>query len=479
MKVTITPLDEILDSLLKSIQTIDFSIEANPEIVELQNKYDNEPDSDKKEVILKQIKCYKVSEKEKYVIIIDKVIEFANKNNWDICQNGNSTFVFNGSYWQVLDENVLKRFLGQCAEKLGLKKTKAKQYDVKDCLLKQFYSTGFRSKKKKDTILINLKNGTFEVTADGKHKLREVDKNDFLTYQLPFEYNPAALCPKFEKYINEVLQDKECQNALAEFAGYVFIPNLKHEKALFLYGSGANGKSVFFDIITALFGKENITNSSLSMLCKRDDYRAKLALYLVNYASEIGKEINTDIFKQLVSCEPITVRELYGKPHEISNYTKLIFNANELPKSAEQTEAYFRRFLIIPFDVTIPKEKRNPNLAREINANELSGIFNWVLRGLDRLVVNKKFTECAKAEEALNVYKSESNNVVLFIDECCYTPSIDNHTPLKNLYAEYRLFCSENGYLCCSNNTFSQRLKDMAFNISRRNMGNVVYIEKQ
>jgi hypothetical protein len=94
------------------------------------------------------------------------------------------------------------------------------------------------------------------------------------------------------KYLAEVLPDLSAQNVLAEFLGYVFIKNsqLKLEKALLLYGGGANGKSVFFEIVKAILGNENLSSYSLSSLTNETGYyRAEICNKLVNYASEIKK----------------------------------------------------------------------------------------------------------------------------------------------------------------------------------------------
>lgn len=109
----------------------------------------------------------------------------------------------------------------------------------------------------------NLANGTFVVTA-GSQYLKGFDRKDFLTYQLPFELDETKEAPLFSQYLDKVLPDKNLQMILAEFIGYVFVRHntLKLEKSLILYGSGANGKSVFFDIITALLGPNNCTESN-------------------------------------------------------------------------------------------------------------------------------------------------------------------------------------------------------------------------
>src|SRR5690606_29008202 len=107
--------------------------------------------------------------------------------------------------------------------------------------------------KPADVVLINLKNGTYEIGNEG-HKIRRFDKNDFLTYQLAFDWNPDSKAPLFTQYLDRVLPEKELQNILAEFMGYVFAKDLKLEKCLLLDGTGANGKSVFFEISNALLG---------------------------------------------------------------------------------------------------------------------------------------------------------------------------------------------------------------------------------
>ena len=96
----------------------------------------------------------------------------------------------------------------------------------------------------------------------------------------------------------------------------------------------------------------------------------------------------------------------YGNSFLMENYAKLCFNCNELPKDIEQSEAYFRRLIVVPFRVTIPEDEQDKELAQKIIASELAGVFNWVLLGLQRLLRKKRFTASqiatvASIEEAL------------------------------------------------------------------------------
>lgn len=277
--------------------------------------------------------------------------------------------------------------------------------------------------------------------------------------------------------MNEVLPDVSSQLVLAEYIGYIFTKHLKLEKALLLYGNGANGKSVFFEVVTALLGKQNVSNYTLQSITDEKGYqRAMLQNSLVNYGSEISDKLNSDIFKQLVSVEPIEARLPYGQPFEINSYAKLIFNCNKLPKDVEQTNAYFRRFLIIPFDVTITDDKKDVDLAKKIITNELSGVFNWVLEGLNRLLKNKDFSKCDAAKKAVEQYKIESDSVKLFIRDEGYKKSVEEYILLKDLYNKYRIFCNEDGYRPVNKSNFKKRLLSDNYHFEKKNIGNVFYI---
>jgi putative DNA primase/helicase len=289
---------------------------------------------------------------------------------------------------------------------------------------------------------------------------------------LPFEYNPQATAPLFEAYLNKVLPDPERQRVLAEYLGYVFIKNgfegLKLEKALILYGTGENGKSVFFDTVTALFGRENISNYSLQSLTEEKGfYRAKITNKLINYASEINGKLETSLFKAMVSGEPVEACLKYGQPFSMTDYAKFIFNCNELPKDVEHTNAYFRRFLIIPFDVTISESEKDSELAKKIVEKELSGVFNWVLQGLNRLLEQKRFSDCKAAQQALENYKVESNSVQMFLNENEYKASPTNYRLIKELYPEYRTFCIEDGMQPFKKTNFIKQLRVLSLVVDR------------
>jgi putative DNA primase/helicase len=293
---------------------------------------------------------------------------------------------------------------------------------------------------------------------------------------LRFSYDPDANAPKFQSFLNEVLPDSDAQRVLAQFIGYVLIPNnvLSLERSLVLYGNGANGKSVVFSIISALLGTENVSNYSLESLTDATGYyRAKLGLVLLNYSSEISSRMDTTFFKQLVSGEPIQARLPYKEPITITDYARLMFNTNTLPKDVEQNEAFFRRFLIIPFDVTIPEDRRDPDLAKKIIESELPGIFNWVLDGLRSLIEMKQFAYSKTITDAVRDYKKKSDSVNMFLEDEQYSIDKNGKLLVKGVYEIYSDYCKIYGYKSCSLKSFTDRLRVLGIEVNRSSDGNV------
>jgi len=149
-----------------------------------------------------------------------------------------------------------------------------------------------------------------------------------------------------------------------------------------------------------------------------------------------------------------------------------------LSKQVEITDAYFRRFLIIPFEVTIPPEEQDKELANKIIENELSGVFNWVLQGLQRLQKNGRFSRSEKIDEQIASYRKQSDTVLLFLDDEGYEKSPDKHMKVKDLYKEYAEYCTNYGYMKLNRKNMKERLKKGQYQISRLNVGYVVNVTK-
>lgn len=419
---------------------------------------------------------------EKIVAVVDYLLNLAQKEKFSLCQHNWSAYLFNGAFWVKLEDYALSNYIGDGARKMGIDKQLSRYYGFRDSLLKQFKSAALQQKKKRafDAILINLSNGTLQVSTKG-YRMKDFDPIDFLTYQLPFEYNKEAKALDFKGFLDKVLPDQSVQNVLAEYIGYLFIPNsvMKLEKVLMLVGEGANGKSTFYEIINGLLGRENVTTYSISKLTDSNGYyRAMIGNKLLNYSSEIGNKMDATVFKQLASREAVEARLPYRDPMILENYARLIFNTNGLPSDVEHNHAFFRRFLIIPFNVTIPESEQDKHLSQRIIQNELPGVLNWVLKGLDRLIKQKGFSKSEIIDNALVTYKKESDNVLMFIEDQGYVYDSANRKALKEVYFDYKVYCADNGYRPLGNKNFRKRIEKQGFTCQKSNAGIVVFCKK-
>ncbi len=415
----------------------------------------------------------RLSKQNVVVIAIDAILEFAYLNNWFLRAEKEKVSIYNGAYWKELEREEIKHFLTKAAELLGYDTLKVRYHQFAEDLMKQFLVSSYSPKKLKvkDQILINFQNGTLVINAKGEYLFKDFDPSDLLYYQLGFCFDANAKTDLFDKFLDRVLVDKADQMILAEYAGYIFIKTktLKLEKSLILYGTGANGKSTFFEILYALLGHENITTFSLQSLTNETGYqRAQIQNKLLNYASEISVKMDSTVFKQLSSGEPVEVRLPYGNPYIIEDYAKLIFNTNELPRDVEHNPAFFRRFIILGFDQTIPEGERDPELAKKIIESELPGILNWIIFGMQRLIAQKGFTFSEKANKAIEDYKNQSNTVALMVTEMGNQPGFDKMIPLKQYYQAYKEFCLDYGHKPVGYMKFVDRIRRLGFELTRK-----------
>jgi putative DNA primase/helicase len=293
-----------------------------------------------------------------------------------------------------------------------------------------------------------------------------------MRYCLPFEYNPHATAELWSKTLNTCIPEEDKQRVLAEYFGYCFMRNtskhrLKLEKMLFLVGSGGNGKGVVFEVMKALFGDENTSDKPLHTLTKSDKseyYLAELDGRLLNYDSEFKyNTLDAGLFKKLASGEPITARRPAGRPFTITDYPKFVINTNGLPRDVEQVKGYFRRFMIIPFEVEIPDDEQDAELDTKIKSVELSGVLNWCLAGLQRLIQQKKFSKCESAEQTLKHFIRESDSVQMFVSEYQYTKLEGLKTHLKTLYSQYGEYCRDAGNKTLGKINFAKRLERIGY----------------
>tara|TARA_B100002003_G_scaffold34810_1_gene30131 strand:- start:127 stop:2409 length:2283 start_codon:yes stop_codon:yes gene_type:complete len=310
---------------------------------------------------------------------------------------------------------------------------------------------------------LNLQNGLMEIETG---EIKPHDRELYSTIQLPVVFNPESKCPKWDKFLIEIVESQELVKVLQEFIGLCLIPETKFHKALVLVGSGANGKSTFLSVIEYLLGKKNISSVPMGKL-ESEFHRASLYNKLLNISSEleINELMGSGYFKSIVSGDTIDAAFKFRDSFTFKPFARLIFAMNELPKCRDRSYGFYRRLLIVPFYKEFKGKEADRTLGKKL-IEEMDGIFNWALAGLKHLFEQDHFTESKTLDDMLEKYKKDNNPVMTFIEDYCFI-NTEVSTEKNKIYKTYKdEFCKNNGYKSFGNSQFFKELKRQVPQIS-------------
>ncbi|MDZ5038341.1 hypothetical protein GNF66_14545, partial [Clostridium perfringens] len=167
--------------------------------------------------------------------------------------------------WTMVDELRISQRLREILHKYNddIWSTKVEKEYIEALKRIKLHSDELNSNKR----YINMLNGMYDLET---HTLIGHSQEFYSTIQIPVIYDEKTECPNFMKFLDECFLGDEKSKLLAqEWAGYLLTAETKAQKALILYGEGANGKGVFIDTISYLIGQENISSIPLNELHKR------------------------------------------------------------------------------------------------------------------------------------------------------------------------------------------------------------------
>ena len=342
--------------------------------------------------------------------------------------------------------------------------------------------------------VLNFENGYLEMCMEtgevnftshsDYYKAHDVKRGHSFTYQYDFEYSEDAECSTWNRFLDEVsLSDQEMVNVLQEYVGAALlrVPNAKVAKALILHGSGANGKSVFLEIVEKVIHERNCFPFGL-----QDSEDSLKRAELVGKAASIKDEapkkalLESDAFKTLVTGGTTDYRRLYENPKSFQNSTKFFIACNDFPFSQDVSTGLLRRMLILPFDLYVPEMKQDKFLKEKLEL-ELPGIINWSIEGAKRFIrQNWRFTPFKRGLEKMMEYKLDTNVIFSFIDEFIEL-SPDGFLPSKAVWYKFRdhyeqesrRFSSQVSFMSKFKQTVQQTWPERRFETSRGRVGRV------
>jgi putative DNA primase/helicase len=318
---------------------------------------------------------------------------------------------------------------------------------------------------------LTLQNGLYSLNEE---MLIPHSPKFFTTNLLPYKYDPDAQCPRFIQYLHEIFENKEqLVTFIQEAVGYGFHKSIPMPAIFFLTGNGSNGKSVFINTITNLYGEENTCSISFSAL-SNEYYLLGLYGKMINISSETPqkRQINTDMIKAVVAGDWVTGRIPYKQPTKFRPYAKHYLAMNEIPVIEDSSHGMWRRIYIVEFPKTFSKKEMDVHLTDKLTA-ELSGIFNWAIEGYKRLRnKNFRFEEVESMETSKQKHKND-NSVLSFASEHLTTGSDHDKVKFSDAYDLYVVSCEIKGIKnWFSKNAFGKILKDAKYTITASSKDN-------
>jgi len=303
-----------------------------------------------------------------------------------------------------------------------------------------------------------LKNGVFDWQTGTLQE--HSPEYEFIT-QIPIEYKENAECPNIDRFFLSTLPP-DCIKLAKEIFGYCLLPDNRFQRAFMLIGTGANGKGTFINLLEAFLGRENISTIPLQELDNHKFKRAELFGKLANVFSDLDRKAlkGTSYFKTVVAGDSIDAERKYGGPFFFRPYAKLVFSANEIPHSPDNTHAFHRRWCIIPFNNKFEGANEDVEILKKLTTpEELSGLLNAALQGLVGLADNNGFTEPKTVIETKDDYRRASDSAYAFLSENTVAGP-EKYVKKANIYEKYKEWCEKVGLLKLSNTKFNSRLKE-------------------
>jgi putative DNA primase/helicase len=295
-----------------------------------------------------------------------------------------------------------------------------------------------------DPFLLNCLNGTVEIRTG---KLHDHDRNNLITKLAPVSYDPNADDTEWVRFLERVIPDKELRDFLRMAVGYSAIGNAAEHVMFILYGLGANGKSTFTETIKATLGDyAHRTNTESLMSSGKasngptpDLANLKGRRFVYASESEEGQRLDESAIKAITGGGTINARHLYGKPFEFEPSHTLWLETNHKPRVKGTDPAIWRRLMLVPFTVSIPKEHQDRRLPLRLR-EQMSGVLNWIVRGAVEWHSTAEGLEPPKVvTEATDDYRFDMDRIAQFIEDRCEVgPGYE--VPLGHLYLCYQLY---------------------------------------
>ena len=315
-----------------------------------------------------------------------------------------------------------------------------------------------------DLMLLNAENGTLDLRTG---ELLPHNPADLITKLAPVRFDPNATHPAWDSFLDRMVPDPEVRAFLRRAVGYSLTGHTTEEKLFFVHGPTASGKSTFADAVKAVIGDYAAVADFETFLRKRGDGGvrndiARLAGVRMAVGLEVdeGRALAEALIKNLTGGDRIAARHLYQDYFEFKPAFKLWLVANDKPRASAADGALWRRILLIPFEVSLPEEERDPAVKEQLtqHPHARAAILAWAVRGLRDWQAGG-LRPPAAVRRATDAYREEQDTLAPFLADCCVLAP-GAFVTTKSLRAAYHEWCEKNGEKPLGANGLAARLRD-------------------
>jgi putative DNA primase/helicase len=315
-------------------------------------------------------------------------------------------------------------------------------------------------------LLLGVGNGVVDLR---RKQLLPNEPDYFIIRYCYADFDPSAQCPSWLQFLDAVFKgDAATIDAVQVLLGYTLTGYSREEIMIFCVGFGANGKSIFGNVISAILGDYSRTAPSQLLASRRtDDHGARNDLAMLDGARLVsinelpaGMHLDEQVVKQLAGREPISARFLHKEFFTYEPRFTPWVRTNHKPIVKGDDDGIWRRLVILPFRRTFAPHEQDPHLEGKL-LKERDGILTWMVEGARRyLREGRKLSPAMKKE--LAQYRKDSDMLGEFLDECTEVAA-DARVEQKALFLTWQDWCKDNGVQPNSKKSFTQRLSERGF----------------
>lgn len=319
-------------------------------------------------------------------------------------------------------------------------------------------------------MLMNVRNGTIDLATG---RLLGHRRQHGISKLAPASFEPGANSTLWQTFLDRIFDgDEEMIAYIQRAVGYSLTGAVGEQCLFFLYGTGQNGKSVFIQTLLSVLG-EYAQKAPTEMIMKQerssggatpDMARLRGVRLAVTAELDENQRMGEARVKDLTGSDRIVARHLYREPIEFDPTHKLWIYGNHKPAIRGTDDGIWRRIRLVPFTVRISDEEKDPHLTEKLT-RERDGILGWAVRGCLEWQRDGLGLPGAVAS-ATAAYRSESDRLAAFLDECCVV-EMWARVGKSDLYAAYHAWSQNSGEYPVSKRKLGQQLMERGFNEER------------